>query len=306
MRKFNGVWQRVSRRRPCPICGKPDWCLFAGEPGSADAAICARIESSKRIGESGWLHVLRNTGPTWTPWRRSIRVATRMMQRGGKGAADFGKLATDFAAAIKPEALDRLAVGLGVTAESLRRLGIGWAAKHRGWAFPMHNAAGDVLGIRLRLAGGKKLSVRGGREGLFIPTLATNHSPLTTLLICEGPTDTAAMLDLGFHAVGRPSCTGGVKLLIELVAKQRPARMAIVSDADAPGQRGAETLASALTAYCRDVRVIAPPASVKDAREWKRSGATAADVQAAIDAAEARKLGVATRMKRKVGVRHGR
>ena len=31
---------------------------------------------------------------------------------------------------------------------------------------------------------------------------------------------------------------------------------------------------------------------MKDAREWKRSGATAADVQAAIDAAPVRKLAV--------------
>jgi len=35
---------RVSRRQPCPICGKPDWCLMA-EDGSA--AICARIEEAQ-------------------------------------------------------------------------------------------------------------------------------------------------------------------------------------------------------------------------------------------------------------------
>ena len=34
------------------------------------------------------------------------------------------------------------------------------------------------------------------------------------------------------------------------------------------------------------------PAGIKDAREWKRSGATAADVLAAIDAAPVRKLRV--------------
>ena len=46
---------------PCPVCGKPDWCLVA-EDGSA--AICARIEegSVKRCGDAGWLHILRENG----------------------------------------------------------------------------------------------------------------------------------------------------------------------------------------------------------------------------------------------------
>jgi phage/plasmid primase-like uncharacterized protein len=171
----------------------------------------------------------------------------------------------------------------------------------------MSNTVGDVLGIRLRLADGRKLSVKGGKEGLFLP--GPHPAPLPegegtgALLIAEGPTDTAALLDLGFSAVGRPSCTGGVKLLVELVRKLPPSGVVIVADRDAPGQRGAASLAAALVAYCSEVRIITPPASVKDAREWKRSGATAADVQAAIDVAPVRKLRVSVR--RKAGARHG-
>ena len=45
------------------------------------------------------------------------------------------------------------------------------------------------------------------------------------------------------------------------------------------------------------VRIISPPVGVKDAREWKRRGATAADVQAAIDAAPVRKLAVSVSQK---------
>ncbi len=41
-------WQRVSRRRPCPVCERTDWCLFTGDPGNADAVICA--ESSRLSG----------------------------------------------------------------------------------------------------------------------------------------------------------------------------------------------------------------------------------------------------------------
>ena len=138
-----------------------------------------------------------------------------MAQRGRPGAADriergadrhasktidFAKLAADFRAAVRPEALDKLAVALGVSVESLRRLGVGWSAKHRAWAFPMSNAAGDVLGIRLRLPGGKKLSGKR-RQGRAVHSrrCPLSDCPATTdcLLIAEGPTDTAALLDLG-------------------------------------------------------------------------------------------------------------
>ena len=307
----SSTWQRVSKRRPCPVCKKSDWCLFAGEPGNPEAVICQRIESSKPIGAAGYLHLLRDGGPTWSPRVRRIELSAARI---GAGTIDFAKLAADFRAAVRPEALDKLAAALGVSAESLRRLGIGWAVKYRGWSFPMQSAAGDVLGIRLRLPGGKKLSIKGGHEGLFIP--GPHPDPLPTnlrsvpgegtnglLLVCEGPTDTAAMLDLGFSAVGRPSCTGGVKLLVELVRRAKPSGVVIVADADPPGQRGAESLATVLLAYSAAVRIITPPTGCKDAREWKQRRATVADVLAAIEATPVRRLTVSVR---KAGRHHGR
>ncbi|MEN6405265.1 MAG: toprim domain-containing protein [Thermoguttaceae bacterium] len=283
------IWHRVSKRRPCPICGKPDWCLFAGDPTSPNAAICQRVQSPKRCGEAGWLHILRHDGPAWSPRVRRIELSAAHITT---PALNLDTLAADCTAAVRSDVLERLAVTLGVSVESLRRLGVGWSAQHRAWTFPMKNVAGNVLGIRLRLSNGKKLSVKGGKEGLFVPEGIDAHS---LLLVCEGPTDTAAMLDLGFFAVGRPSCTVGVKLLVELVMKWKPANVIIVADGDLPGRRGAEALASVLCAYARSVRIITPPFSVKDARQWKLNGATPSDVQAAIDAAPIRKLGIVTR-----------
>ena len=51
------TWVRVNRCNPCPVCGKPDWCLISQD---AKAAICARIESDKPAGTkgAGWIHVL--------------------------------------------------------------------------------------------------------------------------------------------------------------------------------------------------------------------------------------------------------
>ncbi len=215
-------------------------------------------------------------------------------------------MAADFRAAVRPEALARLAAALGLSVASLTRLGVGWSAKHRAWTFPMVDVDGHVLGIRLRRAGGKKTSVRGGHDGLFLPVPEAPDLG-GRLLVCEGPTDTAAALDLGFDAVGRPSCLGGVKLLVELVQRMKPADVVIVGDGDAPGQRGAESLASVLTAYCPAVRIITPAAPFKDARAWRQGGATAADVSAAIDVAPARRLVIKTSVRtRRVGGHHGR
>ena len=277
-----GDWQRVSKGRPCPVCSRRDWCLFAGPADAPVAAICARIESPKRCGEAGWLHVLRDEGPTWTPWRRNISRAVRMMTKPGNGQPDFDKMTAEFQAAVRPEALGRLAHNLGLSVESLRRLSVGWAAE------------GRAVGIRLRLPGGRKLAVRGGREGLFIPSSLEAGG---RLLIAEGPTDTAALLDLGFAAVGRPSCSGGVRLLAELVRQQQPSEVVIVADSDGPGKKGADSLAGSLVAYCPTVRVITPPTGLKDARQWVRSGATAAEVQEVIDAAEPLRLKISVKRK---------
>lgn len=284
-------WRRVSKAERCPVCSRADWCLIVGPEGNPTAAICPRVESPKRCDEAGWLHVLRDDGPTWAPWRRTLRRAVRLATRPEAAPLDFAKLAADAVTAVKPEALDRLARALGLSADSLRRLSVGWLADRRAWSFPMRSADGSIVGIRLRLANGRKLSIRGGKEGLFVPE---DLRPGGRLLICEGPTDTAAALDWGFPAVGRPSCTGGAPRLVDLVSRLRPAEVVIVADGDTPGRRGADGLARGLVAYVAAVKVIAPPNEIKDARAWLRSGATAADVAATIDAAAPRRLTVTT------------
>jgi phage/plasmid primase-like uncharacterized protein len=153
----------------------------------------------------------------------------------------------------------------------------------------MRDASGNVVGIRLRTSDGRKFAVKGSRDGLFIPTRLPNGE---RLLIAEGPTDTAALLDLGFAVVGRPNCSGGAGLIVELVKRWKTHDVVIVADGDTPGRRGAEDLASILAAYTSAVRVIAPPPGVKDARQWRLVGATHGDIQAAIEAAPVKQLTV--------------
>ena len=273
---------RVSKRHPCAICGKPDWCGYSPDER---LAVCMRVADGamKQTANGGYLHVLRDD-PDWRirPKQRSI-----LLERNDSTRADMGRQAAGYAAAVDITELHDFADELGLCLENLVRLGIGWAAEHRAWAFPMRGADMRVRGIRLRSWTGRKWAVRGGREGLFLPTGRDFTKPL---LIAEGPTDSAALLDLGFEAVGRPSCTGGTKRLVELVGQTRPPGVIIVADQDGPGERGAEALTCTLLAYAPSVRVIRPPAGMGDARAWKQAGATRADVQAVIDAAPERSL----------------
>src|SRR5207247_801907 len=83
---------------------------------------------------------------------------------------DLAALAQSFQAAVSADRLDKLARDLGLSVNSLHALGIGWAAPHRAWSFPMADPAGAVLGVRLRLQDGRKLATKGSKEGLFIPS----------------------------------------------------------------------------------------------------------------------------------------
>jgi hypothetical protein len=279
---------RVGRDRPCLVCGKADWCLRAGDDS---AAICARIAEGavRQVGGAGWLH---RFGPA-DPWRRPRQITLSVPQ--ARLREDLEALVAKFQGAVDPGQLERLAANLGLTVPSLRRLGVGWCEGSRAWSFPMVDSAGRVRGIRLRASSGRKFAVKGGHDGLFIPD-GLDASGL--LLVAEGPTDTAALLDLGFEAIGRPSCRGGVDLLVSIVRARRPDDLAIISDGDVPGRAGADELAATLVAYALRVRVVAPPEGIKDARAWKRSGARREDVLRTIEAAPERRLKIRARLVR--------
>lgn len=266
------TWHRVSRQRRCAVCGKVDWCTFTDR-----VACCMRVQSDRPLRNGGWLH--QTSAEPWPPDRRPHRV--RLSAPQAVPSRHFDELARRFQQAMNAPTLDRLSHQLGVGGDALRRLRVGWSPEYGGsYSFPMCGSDQKVCGIKLRLRSGRKISLAGGREGLFLPRDLTTAGPL---FIAEGPTDTAALLTLGFAAVGRPSCTGGVRLVRDFA---RGRHAVVVADGDQPGQRGAATLARVLAIYCPSIRTIRPPAGIKDAREWLRHGATAVDVLAAVERAE--------------------
>ena len=62
-----------------------------------------------------------------------------------------------------------------------------------------------------------------------------------TTPIVESPTDTAAAIDLGFNVIGSPACVGCEDMIASVASQHGHVTMlAIIADADAPGQRGAK------------------------------------------------------------------
>jgi len=228
-----------------------------------------RVRSDKQLRNGGWLHRLDNTlfRPV-TPLRRKhkpqshpVDVEARALE--SRAGCDLSDLASQ----------------LGVTVISLERLWTGWDGM--AWTFPMRDGRYRIIGIRRRFRNGKKLTMEGSHNGLFIPddVLATRDR----LLICEGPTDCAALLDLGYDSIGRPSCSGGMEFIKQLLRRRRR-DVVIVADNDKPKRRldgttwrpgldGARSLRDAITPLCRSVLIIKPPRH-KDIRQWVNSGVT--------------------------------
>lgn len=273
-------FERVSKRVPCPVCERPDWCLVRFDGGQPVAAICQRVTSGVAWGEAGHLHRLDDT---WTPPPRVAASSPKM----GPTPSYLGSLSRVLASEVEPDLLQGLVLQLGVSAESLRRLGLGCATgdgvaelgvRGRGpvWTFPMHGAEGNVVGIRLRLTSGKKLSVKGSRNGLF---LARSRGSSDTLFVAEGESDTAALLTLGVEAMGRPGAGNGADLVLAHVLRTRPTRVMVVADRDAAGQAGATSLAQRLRRVSGLlVDVIEPPEPHGDVRAWLNAGATPDDL----------------------------
>lgn len=269
-------YARASRRCPCPICGKPDWCLVSRDDlEDPSSVICSRIESDRRWGAAGWFHRLRKT-----PFEPGFRARIVEGPPAPLDPAKLRELTSRFQDALGQREISAIVDELGVSEENLLRLGLGWTGSS--WSFEMKDDEDRLIGIRLRRVAGGKLCVRGSRQGLFVPSGLSYHG---LVLLPEGPSDTAALLDLDFEAVGRPSCNGGAKLVLRLVQRHHIADAVVVADNDYVGRRGAQALAKRLRAICRRVRVLEPPPEHKDVRAWVNAGATRDVVEVAINAA---------------------
>ncbi len=261
---------RVSKRRPCGVCGKSDWCLMG-----RSLAICMRVQSSRQKtfsdGSVGWMHRI-DGGPLPLPQPRKPEAE--------KPVVDMADLMSRWMKFTTDKDRNFLAKDLCVTASSIAVLG---AAKRDDctWAFPMRDPANYIVGIRLRGNDGKKWAVTGSHQGMFMPQWPEPILP-PVVFLPEGPTNTAAVLSLGRFAIGRPSSNGAVLSVAEAVKRYQFKKAIIVADTDPdrireggthfnPGADGAALLASKLT--IPNCTLLLP---CKDMRDFIRNGGDAA------------------------------
>lgn len=266
------MMKRVSKANPCPVCKKTDWCLIG-----KSLVLCMRVRSEREKtlsdGTPGYLHPLNGS--------YDFRPEPKKPQSQQPDVA-IPSLMERYQRCVMTEDINRLAHKLGVTAYSLRALGAGIRDKNT-WAFPMRNAANEIVGIRLRTDSGLKFAVTGSHQGLFIPqveSIFSSPASPDTVFLPEGPTDTAAALTLGLYAIGRPSANGGIYELVAAIKRRRFKRAVIIADNDEdkerddgshfnPGFDGATTLMAHMPIPCT---VLALPA--KDIRKYVVSGGT--------------------------------
>ncbi|MEQ8770076.1 MAG: hypothetical protein RIB60_06160 [Phycisphaerales bacterium] len=284
------TWRRVSKANPCPVCGKPDWCMVKPD---GSAAACARVPegcAKDRDGRPitfrdgmGWVHQLVETDAPCQP-----RLTKKRTPRRPDPAIPFEAIARACHERIQHEdiwpdlGLSReplMAMRTGIVfRDALARLDTRCPGRFA-WTFPMRRPDGSVCGIRLRHETGEKRSIKGSHAGLFIPV---PRGRSRSLFIVEGPTDTAAMWDLGLDAIGRHACRGQAEEAAQLA---RGREVVIVEDNDGPGRDGARSLADDLLEHAASVKVIRATMGANDPREWKAKGATRAVVAAVVKSA---------------------
>jgi hypothetical protein len=206
---------------------------------------------------------------------------------------------------VNPQKLRRFSERLGVSVESLEAYGIGFDRETGCWSWPMYDGRQKIVGIRIRSEDGRvKACVKGraNQNGLFIPEgfslnplspdLRTSNNYPLFLATPEGPTDGAAAWDLGITAVGRPNSSSGNLFLRQLLGgTPHRQEVVVVGENDGPvwpqvpgavplfpGIAGALSCCRELLDAAGILRLVMPPRPVKDFRDWKLAGATAADV----------------------------
>lgn len=287
----------VSKQKPCPICGKGDWCR-TGDGGRV--AECHRQHTAtgryrfSHVTPGGWGWFVLDDGLSGVRVYQPRLIATKPQKAAPKvtGGILWGDLAKGWQQAAGDQ-VQLLADQLGVSGAALRQLGCGWDPakpnRLRGscWTFPARDGDGKVVGISLRFPEQRrnkegdlvgKAAVYGGKAGLFYDPASWSRGSGPILLV-EGASDTAAAMTMGLAAVGRPSNRGGIDHLAQLL-RDVPADRPIVvvgerdqkPDGNWPGRDGAVSTATQLAkALHRAILWAVTPDLAKDTREFLRT-----------------------------------
>lgn len=257
---------RAGRTRPCPVCES----ATKGCSWTDDGMHLCRVEGAA---PAIWKDLLGKSDSAGFHHYRRIDDDTRITRpQPSKPSPNWNNEARRFAKALTADLREELAAALKLPAACLDSLIVGWKADESCWTFPECDATGSIIGLSRRYRDGSKKNI--GQRGLTIP--AGWRDRTGPVLLVEGASDVLATTAANLSAIGRPSNVGGTDLLADLL-HVLPADRAIIviAENDAkptgqwPGKEGAEKVAEALrTKLNRSVRIVYPPAEIKDAREW--------------------------------------
>ena len=282
-------WKEVNKTNPCECCGRTGWCSYSNAEGSR-THYCMRPSKPefripdgykviKETGDGGVIVALAkdDRDDSWKPRKKPLIAKSKNLR-----LDDWTGMQAMLWSSAKQSDIDELARNLGIDSFGLVLLGIGYHKKQDAFSFPMFDEDFNIIGMRLRTNQGQKFAIKGSRSGIFgIPgEMFTRVGK--PVLIAEGPTDTAALIGLGYpESLGRPSCSGGTDILMKMLPGHD---VVIVSDGDDAGRAGAKSLAAKLSKVASRVRIIRPPA--KDIRQWVQDGGTKSAVDFLIDNAK--------------------
>lgn len=269
-------WKEVNKSNPCGCCGRTGWCASSDADGPV-TWYCMRSHKPEFTVPSGY-KVIKETPDggvvvaladkdkesTWKPKRKKVEL------KKPEPKLDWTSIQASLWMDARQIEIEKFAEEIGVTSRSLITLGIGRHDEHEAWSFPMMDENLETIGFRLRNDEGSKYAIKKSKSGIFTGLCSMDDRLGSPVLIAEGPTDTAALISIGYiSAMGRPSCSGGTEILLKMLKGHD---VVIVSDGDGPGRAGAEMLAKKLGRIADRVRIIEPPA--KDIRQWIIEGAT--------------------------------
>lgn len=305
------------RNHPCPKCGGRDrFAAFPDFPtrGAVHCRHCFTrgcvISPSDGIATLQWwlgasfpeaIEFLADSvgapnsaslpAPKMLSWPRCKLTTLSNLECDPEAVAEHTKVAREAFQRIDGRTRRRLATHLHVCEPSLVALRVGLGSDGRSLTWPMRDARGAIIGIRMSgLPWSDSVSVkwsrRGSRAGIFLPRTPRDLDPQNghsgDLFVVEGASDTAAALGLGLWVIGRASCTSSTALVDQYVRQHRPTSLTVISDNDQAGRNGAKRLAKSLAQdlpqSLAEVNVVFPPPPYKDLREWVASGATSSDL----------------------------
>lgn len=288
-------WITVTRKSPCPICKKPDWC---GVSDDGRMCICMRAQNDAPTKNGGFLWVYEH-GRWDEPSRRAQTPFNGASRQGGytlplpppKAPQNAPKWARSRLPAKEVvqfiqkdmETIHDWDYGVREICGEDGFFECGTACSFGMYeskshpycvGIPMRDAGGEIVGVRFRNTLTKaKSSLLGGRDGLFFAPIIFKRK-VDTLLIVEGATDAIALASLGFDVVGRSSCSTGKDLIRELLNIVKPRNLVYVADVDhakqiagrlrEAGREGVMKLAKEIK---RPHKIIHPP-NAKDIREY--------------------------------------